>query len=51
MIHLPDPAALTLFLRGRGLTEPEARRAAAGLPTPLDVTKRGCLVWGRRSRG
>lgn len=51
MIHLPDPAALTLFLRGRRLTERDARRAAAGFRTPLDVTKRGCLVWGRRSPG
>lgn len=49
LIHLPDPGALTLFLRGRGLSATEAHHAATRLATPLDVTKRGCLVWGRRS--
>ena len=50
LIHLPDPGALRLFLRGRGLDEDEARRAAGRFATPLDVTKRGCLVRGRRRR-
>jgi SAM-dependent methyltransferase len=48
MIRLPDERALVLFLRGRGLSDDGARRAAARLTTPLQVTKRGCLVWGRR---
>jgi SAM-dependent methyltransferase len=48
LIHLPDRDALTLFLRGRGLAAPTAERAAARFPTPMDVTKRGCLVWARR---
>jgi hypothetical protein len=48
MIRLPDERALVLFLRGRGLSDDGARRAAARLTTPLRVTKRGCLVWGRR---
>jgi SAM-dependent methyltransferase len=49
LIHLPDPGALTLFLRGRGLSATEARHAAARLVAPMDVTKRGCLVWARRT--
>lgn len=48
MIRLPDRAAMTQFLRGRGLGEAEAHRAASRFPTPMEVTKRGCLVWGRR---
>lgn len=48
MIRLPDRGALALFLRGRGLTEVEARRAATRFTTPMEVTKRGCLVWARR---
>lgn len=48
LIHLPDPTALSLFLRWRGLSVVDAWRAAARFPTPMDVTKRGCLVWARR---
>jgi SAM-dependent methyltransferase len=49
LIRLPDVDALTLFLRGRGLSAPAAEHAASLFATPLDVTKRGCLVWGRRT--
>lgn len=47
MIHLPDREATALFLRGRGLDERAARRGADRLPVPLDITKRGALVWAR----
>ena len=46
-VLLPDEAAVALYLRGRGLTEREARRRAAGVTTPVRVTKRGMLVWAR----
>jgi SAM-dependent methyltransferase len=47
-VTLPDRAAAELFLRGRGLSEREAHRRASRLDTPMNVTKRGVLVWGRR---
>lgn len=48
MIHLADREALTLFLRGRGLSEREAAKAAARLEVPLHVTKRGMVAWCRK---
>ena len=48
LLDLPDRVAAALYLRGRGLGEEEAARAAGRVDTPLRVTKRGCLVWGRR---
>ncbi len=48
LVHLPDRAAARVFLRGRGLPEADAHHRAARLPVPLDVTKRGVLVWARR---
>jgi SAM-dependent methyltransferase len=48
MVYLPDRAAVTLYLRGRGLSGPAARDAAAGVEVPLRVTKKGSLVWARR---
>lgn len=50
MIELPDRAAVSLFLRGRGLDEGTARALADGFATPMSVTKRGCLVWARADR-
>ena len=47
-VTLPDRDAAELFLRGRGLSEREAHRRASRLDTPMSVTKRGVLVWGRR---
>jgi SAM-dependent methyltransferase len=46
-VLLPDAAAVARYLRGRGLTEREAGRRAAGVTTPVRVTKRGMLVWAR----
>jgi len=48
LVRLPDRAAAMVFLRGRGLPEADAHHRAARLPVPLDVTKRGVLVWARR---
>jgi len=45
MVHLPDRAAVALFLRGRGLPLDDAKQAADQYPTPLQVTKRGVLIW------
>ncbi len=51
----PDAALIDLattddvrrYLRGRGLTEEAAGRAAAQVPAPLRLTKRGTLIWAR----
>ena len=45
-IRLPDQEALALYLYGHGLPKAEAERAAPGVATPLDVTKRGALMFG-----
>jgi SAM-dependent methyltransferase len=51
-VELPDRSAAALYLRGRGLSEREARDRAGELPTPMTVTKRGALIWARaRTRG
>jgi SAM-dependent methyltransferase len=48
-VRLPDAAAVTLFLRGRGLSAEEASKHARRWRTPLTVTKRGSLIWARRA--
>ncbi len=48
LVHLPDAAALALYLRGRGLTEQASQAAARQLTTPLTLTKRGFLALGQR---
>jgi len=48
MLTLPDAAAVVLYLRGRGgLTRERAEREAAAVEVPVDVTRRGVLVWAR----
>lgn len=47
MVSLSGPADVALYLRGRGLSESQARASAAGFETPLTVTKRGMLAWAR----
>lgn len=49
LVHLPDREAVAVYLRGRGLPESAARDASYGIDAPLRVTKRGSLVWARRS--
>lgn len=48
LVRLPDRAAVAMFLRGRGLPEVVAEQASVRYRTPMTVTKRGVLAWGRR---
>ncbi|NUT33068.1 MAG: class I SAM-dependent methyltransferase [Hamadaea sp.] len=50
LVHLPDRAAVAVYLRGRGLSAAEAERDADLLPAPLEITKRGMLAYARVSR-
>jgi SAM-dependent methyltransferase len=47
-VHLADEAAMTEYLRGRGIGAERAAEVAAEADLPLDLTKRGALVWARR---
>jgi SAM-dependent methyltransferase len=47
-VHLPDEAAVRDYLVGRLMPPREAAAAAQKVATPLDVTKRGALVFARR---
>jgi len=47
-VHLPDRAAVGEYLFGRGIDEVTAGDVAAAVDAPLDITKRGVLVWARR---
>jgi SAM-dependent methyltransferase len=49
-VHLPDRAAVRDYLVGRLMPREEAEAAAARVDTPLDVTKRGVLIFARRLR-
>lgn len=49
LVHLPDPVAAELFLRGRGLSARAVHSAAPRLDTPIDITQRGALVWARKT--
>jgi hypothetical protein len=42
----PDTMAVATFLRGRGLAAEVAEVEAVNFDVPMDVTKRGVLVWG-----
>lgn len=48
LVHLPDDEALALYLRGRGIPRPEIEQALARISTPLILTKRGALIFGRK---
>lgn len=48
LVHLPDKSAVRDYLAGRFMPLEEAERAAQGIDTPLDVTKRGVLVFARK---
>jgi SAM-dependent methyltransferase len=48
LVHLPDRAALQLYLRGRQLPRAIMSRALSQLSTPLTLTKRGALIYGRK---
>jgi SAM-dependent methyltransferase len=47
LIDLASAGDVRRYLRGRGLTEEAARRAAAQVPAPVRLTKRGTLIWAR----
>lgn len=47
-LRLPDRDALALYLRGRGLSRDEIGRAVRRVRVPLELTKRGALVFGRK---
>ena len=49
MASLPDVTAAELYLRGRGLSEADAREAAGTLTLPMKVTKRGFLAVARKA--
>jgi hypothetical protein len=48
LLELPDRGAVSDYLIGKGVARAEARRAAGLVETPLRVTKRGALLFGRR---
>jgi SAM-dependent methyltransferase len=48
LVHLPDHAAVRDYLVARLVPRAEAERRAAAVSVPLDVTKRGCVVYARR---
>ena len=49
-VHLPDPEALALYLRGRRLSPSAAERALEAIDTPITLTKKGSIIYARRGR-
>jgi len=49
-VHLPDRNAVRDYLVGRLMPRDEAEAAADQVDTPLDVTKRGVLIFARKVR-
>lgn len=47
-VTLSDHAAVAEYLFGRGLARDRCADAASAFEVPMSVTKRGCLVWGRK---
>lgn len=48
LVHLPTSEAVAAYLTGRGVGDDVAAEVAAAVDVPLDVTKRGVLIWARR---
>jgi SAM-dependent methyltransferase len=48
LLELPDREAVRGYLIGKGLSRGEARLAADSVATPLQVTKRGSLLFARK---
>jgi SAM-dependent methyltransferase len=48
-VHLPDRQAVRDYLVGRCIDPDVAGEVANEVDVPLDVTKRGCLVWARKA--
>lgn len=49
LVHLPDKEALARYLRGRSLSQEDIQKATERIPVPLSLTKRGALIFGRKS--
>lgn len=49
LLELPTQTALLDYLAGKGVQSDQARRGAETTKTPLAVTKRGALVFARKS--
>jgi hypothetical protein len=50
LLRLPSRQAIRDYLVGKGVDAGRAEAVAAGIEVPLPVTKRGALVFARRSR-
>jgi SAM-dependent methyltransferase len=48
LVRLPDLAAVRDYLIARFVPRDDAAQRAAAVPVPVDVTKRGCVVYARR---
>ena len=48
LVRLPDAAAVRDYLVGKGVAHDAAEARARTVTTPLTVTKRGALLYGRR---
>jgi SAM-dependent methyltransferase len=48
LVHLPDRDAVRDYLIARLVPRAQAAERAAAVPVPLDVTKRGCVVYARK---
>jgi SAM-dependent methyltransferase len=48
LVRLPDRDAVRDYLVARFVPKDDAARRAAAVPVPLDVTKRGCVVYTHR---
>ena len=48
LVRLPDRDAVRDYLIARFVPRDDAARRAAAVPVPVDVTKRGCVVYARR---
>ncbi len=48
-VHLPDPEALALYLRGRRFSPSAADRALEAIDTPITLTKRGAIIYARKT--
>jgi hypothetical protein len=49
LLELPDAVAVRDYLRGKGVSRQAAERTAAATRVPIRVTKRGALVFARKS--
>ena len=48
LVRLPDRAAVRDYLIARFVPRDDAARRAEAVAVPVDVTKRGCVVYARR---